>query len=61
METLLSIALVVGVALAAFWSYKVGRQRGRNEQYVDDIIAAANRDRARRDRRGRFARVGGGK
>jgi len=51
-----------GVALGAFGGYTQGWNRGwtcgestgRDKQWTDDLIAAAQRERARRDARGQF-------
>lgn len=53
---LLTVAALACVAIgAAYWiAYSRGIQRGRDEQWVDDIIAAGQRERARRNRLGQF-------
>jgi membrane protein YqaA with SNARE-associated domain len=51
----LTVAVLAAVC-GACCGWMQGRQYGRNEQWVDDLIEAGKRDRERRDARGRFAR-----
>ncbi len=58
----LAIIFLVGAAIGAFGGYTLGWNRGwqigevtgRDRQWTDDLIAAAHRERARRDARGQF-------
>jgi len=54
--TLAAAALAAGVYQLG---WRTGRQYGRDEQWVEDIMAEANRNKARRDSYGRFRSVGG--
>lgn len=47
---LATIAALVGVLVG----YIIGEQAGRNAQWCDDFIERGHRERARRDRIGRF-------
>ena len=52
------LLIVIGYALATGAGYCIGyafgRQRGRDEQWVDDYIAYETKMQARRDCNGRF-------
>ncbi len=50
-----SAAAGLFASCATYWlGFDRGIQRGRDEQWVDDIIAAGRRERARRNRLGQF-------
>lgn len=52
------IAVILAAAMLCFAiGYSEGRKRGKDEQYVDDVLANWRSDRARRDAAGRFKRV----
>jgi len=61
------VALVLGVLLGLwggyvwFWpaGFAAGEQTGRDKQSVDDFIAQAAKERARRERNGQFRSKGG--
>lgn len=54
----ITIAVLLGSIVGAIVGFIVGREQGRAEgrdaQFVDDFIAAGERDRSRRDAAGRF-------
>jgi hypothetical protein len=49
-------ATIVGIIAGAayFIGWRTGRQYGRDEQWVDDLIDEGRRNAARRDRQGQF-------
>ena len=51
--TLAALALIA-IGAASWVSYDRGIQRGRDEQWADDFIAAGQRERARRNKLGQF-------
>lgn len=57
-----SIIAIGGCLLGAgyLWGYLKGEKDGRDLQAVDDFIEAAQKDRARRDRDGKFKQLSGG-
>lgn len=52
--TLCLLALGVGGIVGHVLGFWTGVRRGRDAQWVDDYIAAGQRDRARRERNGQF-------
>jgi hypothetical protein len=54
-EFIISIVTSLVVALVGYWAgWKEGKRYGADTQWIDDFLANARREAARRDKLGRF-------
>lgn len=59
-DTLLATSVILFCTLVAYYSgYRLGTRHGKAAQWVDSYFDGLRMERARRDRRGRFAKKGG--